>query len=198
MHTHTHFTHFFPSLPLSLPLTGQVYREPSHSYNLTWTYTHSHPLYPLLPLTGQMCREPSQLQSHLNTCTLTPTLPTSSPPCFSPFPLQIRAHMHHKVVGNFGSEADVLSLYFRRFRFNETYNDNNYNNNNNNNNNNNRIQRRYSRFFTISSQRHKLSPTRTLKWPGRNRVQIMCNTSSGYHMQVSWYVPLGTKGQLSY
>ena len=28
--------------------------------------------------------------------------------------------MHHKVVGNFGSEADVRSLYYRRFRFNET------------------------------------------------------------------------------
>ena len=30
------------------------------------------------------------------------------------------ARMHHKVVGNFGSEADVRSLYFRGFRFNET------------------------------------------------------------------------------
>ena len=66
------------------------------------------------------------------------------------------------------------------------------------NNNNNRIQRRYSRFSTISSQRCELSPTRTLKWPGRNRVQITCNTSSAYHVQVSCYVPVGTKGQLSY
>ena len=33
----------------------------------------------------------------------------------------IRARMHHKVVGNFGSEADVRSLYYRRFRFNETF-----------------------------------------------------------------------------
>ena len=32
----------------------------------------------------------------------------------------IRARMHHKVVGNFGSEADVRSLYFRGFRFNQT------------------------------------------------------------------------------
>ena len=64
---------------------------------------------------------------------------------------------------------------------------------NNNNNNNNRIQRRYSRFFTISSQRRELSPTPTLKWPGRNRVQIACNTSSAYHVQVSCDVPLGTK-----
>ena len=54
-------------------------------------------------------------------------------------------------------------------------------------NNNNRIQRRYSRFFT-----------RTLKWPGRNCVQITCNTSSAFHVQVSCYVPLGTKGQFSY
>ena len=53
-------------------------------------------------------------------------------------------------------------------------------------------------FFTISSQRRELSPTRTLKWPGRNHVQITCNTSSAYHVQVSCYVPLGTKGQLRY
>ena len=62
-------------------------------------------------------------------------------------------------------------------------NNNNDNNNNNNNNNNNRIERRYSRFFTISSQRCELSPTRTLKWPRRNCVQITCNTSSAYHVQ---------------
>ena len=67
-----------------------------------------------------------------------------------------------------------------------------------NNNNNNCIQRRYSRFFTISSQHREPSPTRTLKWPGRNRVQTRCNTSSAYHVQVSRYVPLGMKGQLSY
>ena len=30
------------------------------------------------------------------------------------------ADMHHKVVGNFGSEADVRSLYYRSFRVNET------------------------------------------------------------------------------
>ena len=60
------------------------------------------------------------------------------------------------------------------------------------NNNNNRIQRRHSRFFTVSSQRRELSPTRTLKWPRRNRVQITCNTSSAYHVQhvvlrATWY-----------
>ena len=27
------------------------------------------------------------------------------------------------------------------------------------------------------------SPTRTLKWPGRNHAQITCNTSCAYHMQ---------------
>ena len=37
-------------------------------------------------------------------------------------------------------------------------------------NNNNRIQRHHSRFFTISSQRLKLSPTRTIKWPRHNHV----------------------------
>ena len=56
----------------------------------------------------------------------------------------------------------------------------------------NRIQRCNSRFLTISSLRRKLSPTRTLKWPGRNRVQITCNTSSAYHVQhvvlcATWY-----------
>ena len=51
------------------------------------------------------------------------------------------------------------------------------------NNNNNCIERRNSRFFTISSLRRELSPKRTLKWPVCNRVQIMCNTSSVYHMQ---------------
>ena len=50
------------------------------------------------------------------------------------------------------------------------------------NNNNNRIQKRKSRYFTISSLRHELAPTRTFKWPGRNRVQhierlITCNMS---------------------
>ena len=34
-----------------------------------------------------------------------------------------RARMHHKVVGNFGREADVRSLYYRRFRFNEASDD---------------------------------------------------------------------------
>ena len=38
-------------------------------------------------------------------------------------------------------------------------------------------------FFTISSLRRELSPTRTLLWPGRNRVQITCNTSGAYHVQ---------------
>ena len=75
-------------------------------------------------------------------------------------------------------------------------NDNNNNDDdddddNNNNNNNNRIQRRSSRFLTISL-RHQLSPTRTLKSPGRNRVQITCNTSSANHVQhvvlrATWY-----------
>ena len=61
----------------------------------------------------------------------------------------------------------------------------------NNNNNNSRIERRKSRFFTIFSLRRELSPTRTPKWPRRNRMQIMCNTSSAYHVQgvsrAAWY-----------
>ena len=52
-----------------------------------------------------------------------------------------------------------------------------------NNDNNDCIQRRSSRFFTISSLRRELPPTHTFKWPERNRVQITCNTSSTYHVQ---------------
>ena len=68
----------------------------------------------------------------------------------------------------------------------------NSNNNNNNNNNNSRIQRRNSRFFTIFSLRREPSPTRTLKLPGRNCVQIMYSTSSACHVQhvllhATWY-----------
>ena len=47
-------------------------------------------------------------------------------------------------------------------------------------------------FFTISSQRHELSPTHMLKWPRCNRVQITCNTLSAFHVQhvvlrATWY-----------
>ena len=71
-------------------------------------------------------------------------------------------------------------------------NNNNDNDNNNNNNNNNGIQGANQDFFTISSLWCKPSPTRTLKWPGRNRVQITCNTSSDHHVQhvvlhAMWY-----------
>ena len=66
------------------------------------------------------------------------------------------------------------------------------NNNNNNNNNNNRIQTCNSRFFTIFSLHREPCPTRTLKWSGRSRVQITCNTSSVYSVQhvmlcATWY-----------
>ena len=37
--------------------------------------------------------------------------------------------------------------------------------------------------LTNSSLRCEPSPTRTLKWPGRNRVQIKCNTSGAYLVQ---------------
>ena len=47
----------------------------------------------------------------------------------------------------------------------------------NNNNNNNRTEMHNSRFFTISSLRREPSPTRTFKWPKRDHVQIMWNTS---------------------
>ena len=38
---------------------------------------------------------------------------------------------------------------------------------------------------------HNATPTRTLKWPERNRVPITCNTSNAYHVQhvlcATWY-----------
>ena len=47
----------------------------------------------------------------------------------------------------------------------------------NNNNNSNRIERFNLSFFSIvSSLRREVSPLRTLKCPGHNRVHIMCNT----------------------
>ena len=39
-------------------------------------------------------------------------------------------------------------------------------------------------FFTISSLRRELTLTRTLQWPGHNRVQITYNTSSAYMQHV--------------
>ena len=55
-----------------------------------------------------------------------------------------------------------------------------------------RIQRRSLRFFTISSLHQEPSPTCTLKWPGRNCVQITCNTSSAFQvlyvmLHATWY-----------
>ena len=46
--------------------------------------------------------------------------------------------------------------------------------------------------FPSSSLRHELFPARALTWPGRNHVQITCNTSSGYHvrhvvLRASWH-----------
>ena len=57
-----------------------------------------------------------------------------------------------------------------------------------NNNNNHRFERCSSRFSIISSLRHELFPTCTLKWPGHNRVQVTCNTSNAYHVPfATWY-----------
>ena len=61
-----------------------------------------------------------------------------------------------------------------------------------NENNDNRIERRNSRVLTISSLRHELFPTRTLKWAGRNSVLI------GGLPRATCRVPRGTKGQFSY
>ena len=65
-------------------------------------------------------------------------------------------------------------------------------NNNDNDNNNSRIQRRNSIFFLQSPHCAAKRLQHTFKWPGHNRVQITCNTSSAYHVQhavlrVTWY-----------
>ena len=49
-------------------------------------------------------------------------------------------------------------------------------------NNNNRIDRRSLRFLQSPHCAMNCLPTRTLKWPGHNRVQITCNISSAYHV----------------
>ena len=57
-----------------------------------------------------------------------------------------------------------------------------------------KIERRKSRFLTISSLRRELS-TRTLKWSGRNRVEITCNIQSAHQSRATCRVPLGPKRQ---
>ena len=47
------------------------------------------------------------------------------------------------------------------------------------------LERRNLRLFTISSLGRELSPIRTLKWPGRDRVQITCSTSN--ISRATWY-----------
>ena len=61
----------------------------------------------------------------------------------------------------------------------------------------NRIQRRNSRFLTISSLRSEVCPTRTLQWPGCNCVQITCSHWAFITCNMSCCVPRGKKGQLS-
>ena len=43
-------------------------------------------------------------------------------------------------------------------------------------------------FFKISSLRRELSPTHTLNWPWRNHVQITGNTTSTYHVQLTYLI----------
>ena len=42
---------------------------------------------------------------------------------------------------------------------------------------------KFFNFFCLQSPHCAASPTRTLRWPGRNRVQITCTTSGAYHVQ---------------
>ena len=44
-------------------------------------------------------------------------------------------------------------------------------------------ERRSLRWLTISPLRRVLSPTRTVKWLGRNSMQIAYNTPDAYHVQ---------------
>ena len=55
-------------------------------------------------------------------------------------------------------------------------------NNSNNNNSDNHIAGTIEDFYNLFTVQ-ELSPTRTLKWLGRNGVQITCNTLSAYHVQ---------------
>ena len=50
--------------------------------------------------------------------------------------------------------------------------------------------------FTASTLRHDLSPTRTLKWPGRSRVQTT-RKHIGRLSRATCHVPRGRKGQLA-
>ena len=82
--------------------------------------------------------------------------------------------------------------YFLLPKWKPQSSNNNNNNNKYNNNSNNCIQRHKLRFSTNSSLHREPSPTCTLQWPGSNRVQITCNTSSTYHVQhlmlrAMWY-----------
>ena len=69
--------------------------------------------------------------------------------------------IYRQISFRLGVMIDISKLYTSVNDLNN--NNNNNNNNNSNNNNNNRIQRHYSRFFTISSQRRELPPTHMLK-----------------------------------
>ena len=198
----TGVTHFRP-LPLWLVLLRPV--------PLWLVFTHFRPLPLWLVLLRPL---PMWLVLHTSVlflCDWRYTLLSSSSVTdvthFCPLPLWLMLHTSVLFLSDWcytlpSSSSLTGVTHFRRKRCSCTIQFYNVmsscNNNNNNNNNNNRIRKRYSRFFTISSERRELSPTRTLKWPGRNRVQITSNTSRAYHVQVSCYVPLGTKGQLSY
>ena len=134
---------------------------------------------------------PTTTITTISTIILT-TSTAKTPPLFqslSPSPQKQDNNKNHRYRHHYCHHHKYHGINQNRFPQDQTYNNNN---NSNNNNNNNRIQRCYSRFFTISSQRHELSPTCMLKWPRRNRVQITCNTSSAYHVQhvvlrATWY-----------
>ena len=56
--------------------------------------------------------------------------------------------------------------------------------------------RRNLRLLTVASLRREQSPTRTLKLPGRSRVQITCNTSGASRVQFAACHVVGGTAQL--
>ena len=98
------------------------------------------------------------------------------------FPFQICFYIKSRICITFWSRVWKVLQNKRK----------NIDNNNNNNDKYNRIQRCNSRISTVSSLRREPTPARTFKWPGSNRVQITCNTSSAHHVQhimlrATWY-----------
>ena len=78
---------------------------------LFWLFS-TYDCYPLIQLIHLVCSYPLTLREPNGSTTLANRRDAQQT-------VQTRARMHHKVVGNFGGEAGVRSLYYQRFRFSE-------------------------------------------------------------------------------